>query len=328
MNAISPSAKRTVKNATVRPFALSNANAWRSIEYQHDPAEGWRNALASPFVVLPSTLQDVRRDANHAFQIVVDLEALRSDQLEPEKIDLLVVVRDNFSKDILTLYKQNLGASAELKLAVQREDLEATSLARRIDFEIMLVANSEVALRGRTIRRSARLAKHVVSVSTESQGIAFNYRKTTSAEFAAMDLPPGTSFHVKVDNPTDLVASCDDISSVLKVLVHEDAWSTLQEIKAGDQIGEALGTMLIADVLFDVLAMAVSADLDPSTIEEGSVLKRMLTWLANEREMSVDDVQADLLGPEGLYFTKAWIQDALKLTRSIKKVRLNEGELE
>jgi hypothetical protein len=229
---------------------------------------------------------------------------------------------------VLTLSRQNLGVGNELRLAINREDLEATSLSRRIDFEIMLVASSDVALRGRTIRRSARLAKHVVSVSTESQGLAFNYRKTTSEEFKGMDLPEGTSFYVKVDNPADLIASCDDISSVLKVLVHEDAWSTLQEIKAGNRIGEALGTILIADVLFDVLATAVSADLDPSSIEEGSVLKRVITWLANEIDVSVDDVQADLLGPEGLSYTKACIQDALKLTRSIKKVRLNEGEFE
>lgn len=321
--------KKTVKNATIYPFDLPSGNVWEKIDYRYDSAESWRNALEHSFIVLPNTLQDVRFDASHALHVVVDVGALRVAGIDSKDVDLVVLVRDNFSKNVITLKKQNLGVNSELLVEVGRHDLEATSLVRRVDFEVMLLALNDLELKGRKVRRAARIAKHVITVSAESQGLSFNFRKTSPHEFVSLGLPGATTFHIDLKDAADLTVTCDDVSSVLKVLVHEDAWLTLQEIRSGDQVGEALGIMMGAHLLFVVLAAIKTCDdINSDNIEEGSILKRILTWLAATGDLCAEELQDIMFDDGGLAILQAHVQDALKLTRGLKRVNLEMGEIE
>src|SRR5690606_6187282 len=95
--------KKSVKNAIVRPFALDEDSIWEKLNYRHDPAESWRNVIAAPLIVLPTTLQDARRDALHEFDIELDESIVKQYGVDAAKLEIVVLVRDNFSKKVLIL---------------------------------------------------------------------------------------------------------------------------------------------------------------------------------------------------------------------------------
>lgn len=319
--------KKTVKNVTIKPFEMSGTTVLERVDYRFDSAESWRNALLHSLVVLPNTLQDVRRDAIHEIRIAVDSESMKRDGISLSDVDLVVLTRDNFTKKVFVFARQPLSEGLELSLTIARSDLELTSLSRRIDFEIMILVREEVQLKGKLVRRSARLAKHVITVSAENKGISFNFIKTSPADFIQRGVPAGTTFHLELNDANDLIEQCDDINSVLKVLVHEDAWLTLQEIRSGNQSGEALGTMMGSELVLAVLgAVRTRADIDASSIEAGSLADRILGWLAASAKESQDELKALLFDESGLRIMQAHVQDALKLTRKIRRVRLDEGD--
>src|SRR5690606_28394424 len=111
-------------------------------------------------------------------------------------------------------------------------------------------------------------------------GFAFNFSKTTSEEFIAKGLPSTTTFHVEFNDSQELAGPCDDVASVLRVLVHEDAWMTLQEIRAGDHAGEGIGALFVSELIFSVLSNAKVLNIEPEHIEPRSVLHRVFDWLA------------------------------------------------
>lgn len=316
--------KKSVKNVIVRPFAFEDDSAWTRLNYRHDPAESWRNAMASPLIILPSALQDARRDALHEFDIELNVDSLKQREIDLSNLQIVILVRDNFSKKVVIL-KTQTAMEPRVAFIVEASQLEETSLTRRIEFEVMLCAKAAMESNGLSIRRSARLTKKVIAVSTESQGFAFNFSKATAAEFIAKGLPATTTFYVEFNDSMDLAGPCDDVSSILRVLVHEDAWMTLQEIRGGDQFGEGIGAMFISELLCAVLSNAKVLGVAPDQIEMGSVLHRIFDWLAGS-EYSPEDVAAKLLDDEGLSMLQSQVQASLKLTRLLKKIRLGQED--
>lgn len=317
--------KATVKHDTIRPFALSSEAPWIAIKYRYDSAEPWLNALETSFHVLPSDREDVRKDVVHDFQIVVDLAAVEADGIDPRDVELLVLTRDNFAKKIVHLLRAPLRHDS-YTLTIPRVELDRTSLASRIDFEIMLVAVREIALPHRRIRHAGRLASHTVTVSTERKGHTFNFTRATADQFAQRGLPRSTTFFVDVPSPHGLLEACDDISAALTVLVHEDAWSTLQEIRTGDRIGEAIGNFFLANVIVSILAVArQGASAPASVIEEGSIAMRLLSRIADKAGISVARLEELLKDPDGLMTLQAVVHAALRLTNSLNRATLGES---
>lgn len=314
--------KKTVKNEVLRPFSLSSENPWTRLQYRFDPAEAWQNALVSPFIVLPGNREDVRTDVLHSFDIAVDLDALRTDGFDPGCIELLVLARDAFAKKIHTFQRRKLGPEGAYAVNIARSDLEQTSMAARIDFQVMLVAAAELRAGGRLIRRGGRLVSHTVSISAERKGYSFQFAKTSPDDFEARGFPRSTTFTLEVPQPEQLIEACDDVAGVLTVLVHEDAWATLQEIRSGDRVGESLGTIFLADVIFDVLRQTAGAlKSGNGDLDESSVVMRLLRWMAEKSGTPVEDLQSQLSDQDGIRMLQARVQESLRLTGSIQKVR-------
>jgi hypothetical protein len=319
--------KKSIKNETLRPYALASESPWVGISYRYDEAEPWQNALLSTFFVLPSNREDLRSDALHSFDVNVDVDAIRADGIDPDQVDLIVLTRDAFAKKVVSFVRKNIGTQSRVTFTVRRSELESTSLSARIDFHIMLVARDELWRDGRKIRKGGRLAMHVVSISAEKKGHSFNFSKTTAADFLARGLPASTTFHLDVHSPEGLIEPCDDVSSVLSVLVHEDVWSTLQEIRSGDRVGEALGAMFLSGVIFNVLLEAKQGvGPDRPSLDDGSVTTRLLSWLSDKAEKTPEELEQLLLDEDGMPNLQAMIQDSVRLTHSIHRVRLGEEE--
>jgi hypothetical protein len=320
--------KRTIKNEVLKPFSLSSENPWVGISYRFDDADPWKNALSGQFYVLPANREDVRTDALHSFLIHVDPNAIRADGIDPEAVDLIVLTRDGFAKKVVKFLHKPLAPEGEITtLSISREALTTTSLSGRVDFEIMLVARTDLQLPTRKIRRGGRLATHTVGVSAEKKGHSFHFAKTKPEEFVAKGLPSTTTFYLDVLDGRGLIDTCDDVAAVLSVLVHEDAWSTLQEIQTGDRIGEAVGAMFLADIVLAVLLEARSAiDSHSQQLEEGSVTKRLLDWIAEKGEYPPMDLEQLLASDDGVQKLQAIVQQTLRLTNTIQRVRLGEEQ--
>jgi hypothetical protein len=316
--------KKTVKNETIHPFALTSENPWRALKYRYDPAEAWNNALETTFLVLPGNREDVRTDVLHAFEIHVDSTALEDDGIPTSSVELLVLTRDPFAKQIVEFHRQPVSDGPVL-IDVPRASLESTSLKSRIDFHVMLVATAAIQSERRRFRRGARLAVRSIGVSAERKGITFNFTKAAESDFVQRGLPSTTTFHLEVPRPEELVGPCDDVAASLTVLVHEDAWATLQEIRTGDRVGEALGNMFPADVLFGFLLTAGAALKDRNTsVDDDSVLKRVLGWLSSKGGETIPQLEQRLRDGEGILTMHAQVQSALKLTNALLRVPLAE----
>ncbi len=321
------SIKKTVKNETISPYALASENPWIRIAYRFDEAEVWQNALVAPFIVLPSNREDVRTDVLHSFDIEVDVSSVIADGIPATDVDLIVLARDSFGKNIVKFLQKPLNEGPKTVLNVRRDVLESTSMSARIDFQIMLVARTKLPHRGRTIRRGGRLAAHTVSVSSEKKGHTFHFSKTSSAEFVQRDLPGFTTFYLDVTEPDAVIGPCDDVSAVLSVLVHEDAWSTLQEIRSGDRVGEALGAIFLSDVVFSVLLVAGEALRDNTQdLDDSSVASRLLAWISEKSKVALGDLEKLLTDEDGVLKIYALVQDTLRSTHAIHRVRIGEEE--
>lgn len=317
--------KKTVKNEIIRPFQLSSENPWVAVRYRFDPAEAWLNALEASFVVLPTDREDVRREVLHSFEIEVDLQALEADGVSRDDVELILLTRDPFAKNILKFLEAPVEEGV-ISVDVPRHRLETTSLASRVDFTLILVAADDLPAGRRIIRRGGRLATHTVSVSAEKRGYSFNFTKISGEEFQERGLPKTTTFHLEIAHPAHLIEPCDDVSAVLTVLIHEDAWSTLQEIQGGDRTGEALGVVLLADVLFAVLLTASDALVGGSgDIDDGSVVRRIVGCLADKTGMAAAELEERLKDRDDVYSLQAMIQAALKMTLAFKRVTLEQG---
>jgi len=319
--------KRTVKNEILRPFALSSENPWKRLDYRFDEAEPWSNALVSPFIILPSNREDVRTDVLHAFQIEVDTEAIARDGFDLGSVELVLLTRDAFAKKISTFFRGPVSAGPIITVNIAREALENTSLSGRIEFDVMLVAQNDAWVDGRRIRRSGRLAAYTVTVSAEKKGHSFNFSKTTPAEFVARGLPSSTTYYIDVPQRQDLIEACDDVAGTLSILVHEDAWSTFQEIKNGDRAGESLGTMFLSEVVYGVLLLASDFMVEEQRpIEEGSVVKRLLGWISEKSGEAVEALEDRMRDEEGRLILQSYVQETLRVTSVIHRVRLGAEE--
>ncbi|WP_154659418.1 hypothetical protein [Arenimonas composti] len=316
---------KTVKNATIRPFGFADANAWADVQYRFDPAEGWRSVLDRPMVVLPNVCQDVRKDAKHAFRGRIEDRVLVEAGLKLSSVELLLLVRDNFAKRVHIIERMSVDSAAEFEWSVPRDICEQLSNGRRIEFEFILATRTRASFRGVEVKPYGRLAKHEVVVSSESQGVSFNFIKASAEDFEVKGLPSKTAWHLDVSDPRVLIEECDDVSQVLRVFVHEDAWLELQEIRSGDPTGEAIGTFFIAALVEAILGLAAGIPgLTREQIVEGSVLNRILTWVSNQ-QAPLDGMVDIFMDQGGFHALGAHVQDAVKLTKSLRRLHLEGG---
>lgn len=316
---------RTVKNATIRPFGFFDEVPWARLQYRFDSAEAWRSVLERPMVVLPNAYQDVRRDAIHSFRVAIDLDVLRRAGLDPDVAEVILLIRDNFAKRVHVVYKNLVRQNEEFNWDVPLSICEQLSGERRVEFEFILASRTKIELYGASVKPYGRLARHIVAVSTETHGVSFNFVRTTAQEFEAMGLPGRTTWHLMIKNPRDLIEECEDVSEVLRVLVHDDAWIVLQEIRAGDATGEAIGSLLTSELIGAILAIAGNiADLKRDEIVLGSVVDRVLSWLAGPNG-NVDQLAEMLVDEGGFHDIGARAHDAIRLTRSLRRLHLDGG---
>lgn len=262
---------------------------------------GYRADLNVPFTSVKEhtikvvDVDDLRVDAVHQFSVSIDKDELKKIYGDSHRqIGLHVLARDPFQKRVLTLGRFDL-ESETVQFALDRSQLESTSLRDEIVVDFVLGLKSAASLRpGHQNRKGSWVAKHRVALTREVAGPAIPFVKVPGEDFVKHGLGRDSGWYLKLGaGPESLLDECSELSAAFQVWVHEDIWTTLQEIGKTPQ-DKALGSIIASSVLSEIVSSGVQALVANESSDEpphpSSPLMRCVRFVGKAHDLPAEEL--------------------------------------
>lgn len=283
---------RTKESRPIRPFDEPK-DAIADVGYRSDPNLPFTSVKEHAVKVVD--VDDLRVDAVHHFSVSIDKDELKKIYGESHRqIGLHVLARDPFQKRVLALGRFDLGSEA-VQFVLDRSQLENTSLRDEIVVDFVLGLNSAASLRpGHQNRKGSWVAKHRVILTREVAGPAIPFVKVPGEDFVKQGLAKDSGWYLKLGaGPDSLLDECAELSAAFQVWVHEDIWTTLQEIGRTPQ-DKALGSVIASSILSEIVSSGVQALIANVSSDEpphpSSPLMRCLRFIGKAHELPAEEM--------------------------------------
>ena len=284
---------RTKESRSIRPFDEVK-DAFADVLYRPDPSANYVSVKEHALKVVD--VDDLRVDATHTFRIAVATTALRTKHPGAyDKLTLLVLTRDALLKRAIVLARLPIDRDMH-ELTLDRDVLETTSLKDEIAVDFVLALANPGSLRaGHTNRRGSWVARHRVVLTRDLLGPSMPFRKVTGEEFVHEGLPAATGWYLRLPSgPEALLEECSELAAAFEVWVHEDIWTTLQEI-GKTSLDVSLGNLIASSILTNVVSSAIQARVASGNGDEPdptSPLVRCMNWIGRAHEQPIEELLA------------------------------------
>jgi len=241
---------------------------------------------------------------------VADPKRWLDDNLKPEDLELMLVVRHGFLKRSEVVHRIGLAAKIPARWSVDTETLARLGGGRNSQVTLAICLASDKKPRpGAPFLPGHWLAKKTFVLRSRTMPTLFDLRIRTDEEWIAVNFPPKTFFAVEYTGGID--TEMDEGASVATVWVHADAHAKLTTSTLGDVVQPLLASEIITAILLESHYEWKAR----VTVDEKSPLANLLQKMGGETPMELGELQALAANPSKL---RAVVQDRLSVLGALR----------